>query len=204
MNAITKCQRYAFFRACSEACHNLGINTHCQREAYRKRVMMQETGKNSLSLLNRTTDFDRCMAHFAYDAGDWKAASKFASGDSYRMAVMIRICCQQIMQLKGLLDGSDAAKNYLCGILKQSRIVCGHQPENSSFWMDIPQGSILTIFQILDTHRRRLLAGYPSLVGFKGFDPHIVYNPHDGGICLTFDPHYYDTFNSIKVFVQAS
>lgn len=201
---ITKSQRLAFFRACSAACQNLGLNTQDEREAYRKRVMKEEAGKDHLALLNRTTDFDRCMAHFAKDAGDWETASKFASGDAYRMAVMIRICCQQIMQLKGLPDGSDAAKNYLRGILEQSRIACGTYANDSSFWMDISQDSLLTVFQILDTHRRRLLAGYPSIESLKGFDPQIVYEPYSGGIRLTFNRRHYDTFNSIKVFVKAS
>ena len=201
---ITAAQRSAFFRAMSAACQNLGLNTQNERETYRKRVMKEETRKDHLSQLNRTTDFDRCMAHFAKDAGDWETASKFASGDAYRMAVMIRICCQQIMQLKGLPDGSDAAKNYLRGILEQSRIACGTYANDSSFWMDISQDSLLTVFQILDTHRRRLLAGYPSLDGLKGFDPQIIYEPHSGGIRLTFDRSYYDTYNSLKVFVKAS
>ena len=201
---ITPSQRSAFFRALSAACQNLGLNTQDEREAYRKRVMKEEAGKDHLALLNRTTDFDRCMAHFAKDAGDWESASKFASGDAYRMAVMIRICCQQITQLKGLPDGSDAAKNYLRGILEQSRIACGTYANDSSFWMDISQDSLLTVFQILDTHRRRLLAGYSSLDGLKGFDPQIVYEPHNGGIRLTFNRRHYDTFNSIKVFVKAS
>lgn len=201
---ITAAQRSAFFRAMSAACQNLGLNTQNERETYRKRVMKEETRKDHLSQLNRTTDFDRCMAHFAKDAGDWLTASKFASGDAYRMAVMIRICCQQIMQIKGLPDGSDAAKNYLRGILEQSRIACGTYANDSSFWMDISQDSLMTVFQILDTHRRRLLAGYPSLDGLKGFDPQIIYEPHSGGIRLTFDRSYYDTYNSLKVFVKAS
>ena len=202
--SITPSQRSAFFRALSAACQNLGLNTQDEREAYRKRVMKEEAGKDHLALLNRTTDFDRCMAHFAKDAGDWETASKFASGDAYRMAVMIRICCQQIMQLKGLPDGSDAAKNYLRGILEQSRIACGTYANDSSFWMDISQDSLLTVFQILDTHRRRLLAGYPSLDGLKGFDPQIVYEVAGDRIRLTFNRRHYDTFNSIKVFVKAS
>lgn len=62
---ITKGQRSAFFRALSAACQNLGLNTQDEREVYRKRVMKEETGKDHLAQLNRTTDFDRCMAHFA-------------------------------------------------------------------------------------------------------------------------------------------
>ena len=161
VTGITSKQRFAFFRALSAACQNLGLNTQEERDAYRKQVMREECKKEHLALLNRTTDYDRCMSRFARDAGDWQMASKFATGDTYRLAVMIRICCQQIMQLKGLPDGSDAAINYLRGILEQSQIACGTYVNDSSFWMDISKDSILTVFQILDTHRRRLLAGYP-------------------------------------------
>lgn len=202
---ITKGQRSAFFRALSAACQNLGLNTQDEREAYRKRVMKEETGKEHLALLNRTGDFDRCMAHFAKDSGDWQTAAKFASGDAYRMAVMIRICCQQIMQLKGLPDGSSAAKEYLRAILERSRIACGTNADDQSFWMDISQDSLLIVFQILDTHRRRLLADYPSLDGLKGFDPQIVYKIFpDRRIRLTFNKAYYDTQNSLRVNVHSA
>lgn len=202
--SLTNSQRFAFFRALSAACQNLGIDTQEERETYRKRIMFEETGKKHLALLNRTTDFDRCMARFARDAGDWRTASKFAVGDTYRMAVMIRICCQQIMQLTGHPDGSDAAKNYLRGILERSRIVCGTRADDSSFWMDISKDSLLVVFQILDTHRRRLLAGYPSIDGLKGFDPKIVYTPNGDKIQLKLDASYYSTYDSIRVMVTAS
>lgn len=204
VTGITSKQRFAFFRALSAACQNLGLNTQEERDAYRKQVMREECKKEHLALLNRTTDYDRCMTRFAQDAGDWQTASKFASGDSYRLAVMIRICCQQVMQLKGYPDGSDAATNYLRGILERSQIACGTYVNDSSFWMDISKDSILTVFQILDTHRRRLLAGYQSMRGMKGFDPKIVYAVHGDRITLTFSPRYYDSYNSIKVNVRAS
>lgn len=201
---ITSKQRFAFFRALSAACQNLGLNTQEERDAYRKQVMREECKKEHLALLNRTTDYDRCMTRFAQDAGDWQTASKFASGDAYRLAVMIRICCQQVMQLKGYPDGSDAATNYLRGILERSQIACGTYVNDSSFWMDISKDSVLTVFQILDTHRRRLLAGYQSMRGMIGFDPKIVYAVHGDRITLTFSPRYYDSYNSIKVNVRAS
>ena len=202
---ITKGQRSAFFRALSAACQNLGLNTQDEREAYRRQVMREECKKEHLAQLNRTTDFDLCMARFAKDAGDWQTAAKFASGDAYRMAVMIRICCQQIMQLKGLPDGSSAAKDYLRAILERSRIACGTNADDQSFWMEISQDSLLIVFQILDTHRRRLLADYPSLDGLKGFDPQIVYSIlPDRHIRLTFNKAYYDTQNSLRVNVHSA
>ena len=204
VTGITSKQRFAFFRALSAACQNLGLNTQEERDTYRKQVMCEECKKEHLALLNRTTDYDRCMSRFARDAGDWQTASKFASGDAYRLAVMIRICCQQIMQLKGVPSGSDAANQYLAAILERSRIACGTYANDASFWMDVSKDSLLTVFQILDTHRRRLLADYPSLEGMKAFDTDLVYKPRPGGISVRWDKTYYAAQTSIKVNVQAA
>lgn len=201
---ITKSQRFAFFRACSAACQNLGLDTQDEREAYRRQVMREECKKEHLAQLNRTTDFDLCMARFAKDAGDWQTALKFASGDAYRMAVIIKICCYQIMQLKGVPSGSDAANQYLAAILERSRIACGTYAADASFWMDVSKDSLLTVFQILDTHRRRLLAAYPSLDGMIAFDTDLVYKPRPGGISVRWDKTYYAVQTSIKVNVQAA
>ena len=201
---ITPAQRNAFFRAMSAACQNLGLDTQDDRELYRKQVMREECQKEHLAQLSRTTDFDRCMARFANDAGDWQTAIKFASGDAYRMAVIIKICCYQIMQLKGVPSGSDAANQYLAAILERSRIACGTYANDASFWMDVSKDSLLTVFQILDTHRRRLLSAYPSLDGMKSFEADIVYTPRPGGITVRWDKAYYASLTAIKVNVQAA
>lgn len=204
---ITSKQRFAFFRALSAACQNLGINTQEGREDYRKRVMREECHKEHLAQLNRTTDYDRVMTRFASDAGDWQTASKFASGDSYRMAMIIKICCSQIMQLKGLPEGSDSANRYLAGILEQSKIACGTRCDDASFWMDISPDSLLVLFQILDTHRRRLLSGYAGrgLECVRGFDETMVYVIRsDGHLQIRFDKSYYAGYDTIRVNVHAS
>lgn len=205
---LTQNQKRLFWRAMQAACINLGLSTQTERDDYRHKVLFEETKNRHFAQLNRTIDFDRVMTRLAKDAGDWQTASKFASGDEYRLAVMVKICCSQIMQLKGLPDGSDAAKRYLAGILEQSRIPCGTNVTDSSFWMDISKDSLRIVFQILDTHRRRLLAGYKNagaLEGFHGFDETMVYMAKpDGTITLCFNNGYYDSYNSIKVNVRAS
>ena len=130
---LTQNQKRLFWRAMQAACINLGLSTQTERDDYRHKVLFEETKKRHFAQLNRTIDFDRVMTRLAKDAGDWQTASKFASGDEYRLAVMVKICCSQIMQLKGLPDGSDAAKRYLAGILEQSRIPCGTNVTDSSF-----------------------------------------------------------------------
>ena len=68
---LTPAQRSAFFRALSAASIELGHDTPTAREAYRREVMREETGKEHLAQLSRTKDFDACMRRFASDAGDY-------------------------------------------------------------------------------------------------------------------------------------
>lgn len=204
-NGLTKAQISAFWKAFSSACQNLGLRGHVETENYRKKVLVDETGKESIKALNRTKDFDAVMHRLSADAGNWEMAAKFAAGDEYRVAVMINIVCRQIMQLKGVPEGSDAAMNYLKGVLNQSKICTFEKRSDSSFWMDISRDSALSVFAMLDIHRRRLLTGYvQSCETLKSFDPTIVYKPHDGGLKLIFDKSAYADFNTLKVSVKAS
>ena len=117
---LTSAQRSAFFRALQAASVELGHTTAGEREAYRKTVMREETGKEHLAQLSRTADFDACMCRFAADAGDYETASRFAVADAARRAALVRICCAQVMQLKGCALGTTEAADYLAGIVEQA------------------------------------------------------------------------------------
>ena len=192
---ITQKQRMAFFRAHHAACVNLGYSTTEEREEYRKRVMREEAGKDHLADLGRTGEFDKVMQRFAEDAGDYETACRFAIGDDARKAALIRICCAQVMQLKGCPAGSSEATDYLAGIVEQARVPCGRNLTDYSFWMDVSPDSLTLLFQILDTHRRRLLRGLldgRTLRAFLGFDPHARYElPSTGGVRVCYDPNAY-------------
>lgn len=71
-------------------------------------------------------------------------------------------------------------------------------------WMDVPKASLASVFMMLDTHRRRLLAGYQSAGGlFKSFDASIVYQPREnGGIRISFNKDFYDSYSAVKINVQ--
>ena len=204
---LTSAQRSAFFRACHAACVNLGYSSTDEREEYRKRVMREETGKAHLADLGRTEDFDKVMKRFAADAGDYEAASRFAVGDEARKAALIRICCAQVMQLKGAPAGSTDATDYLSGIVEQARVPCGRNLIDSSFWLDVNPGSLTILFQILDTHRRRLfrqLLDGRTARAVLGFDPTARYelNP-TGGVSICFDSHAYaDLSSKIEVNIR--
>ena len=203
---LTPAQRSAFFRALEAASIELGLDTAEDRETYRKTVMREETGKEHLAQLSRTKDFDACMRRFAADAGDYEAASRFAIADDARKAALVRICCAQVMQLKGCTAGTTEAADYLSGIVEQARVPCGRDIHDSSFWMDCAPGSLLTLFQILDTHRRRLLRGIldpRTARTFIKFDPGIVYQPlPDGGMQIKYVPRAYSSLESVRVNVR--
>lgn len=196
---LTKAQISAYWRAASAGARNLGEPV----EEYRKKVMLEECGLRSMKDLNRTTDFDRVMARFLADAGDYQEASKFAVGDSLRMAVLIRICCAQVMQLLGTTPGSSQAVEYLAGIIRQAHLDCGY---DTAFWMDCPPDSLTALFAMLDTHRRRLLKRLfddDSAHGFLGFDPSVVYAVKpSGGVSMVFNKEAYSDLNSIRLNVR--
>ena len=196
---LTKAQISAYWRAASAGARNLGEAV----EKYRKNVMLEECGLRSMKDLNRTTDFDRVMARFLADAGDYESAAKYAVGDSLRKAVLIRICCAQVMQLLGTTPGSSQAVEYLAGIIRQAHLDCGY---DTAFWMDCPPDSLTALFAMLDTHRRRLLrrlCGDSTLHGFMSFDPSVVYTPRpSGGVSIVFNKEAYSDLNSIRLNVR--
>ena len=201
-------QRSAFFRALQAASIELGYDTPEEREAYRKTVMHEECGKEHLAQLSRTKDFDACMRRFAADAGNFEEAARFAIADDARKAAILRICCAQVLQLKGCVAGTTEAADYLAGIVEQARVPCGRDVRDSSFWMDCAPDNIMTLFQILDTHRRRLLRGLldgRTELAFLGFDPSIVYQPREsGGLGITYDAHAYDSLTSVRIHIRSA
>lgn len=207
-SGLTPAQRSAFFRALQAASIELGHATPEEREAYRKTVMREETGKDHLAQLSRTKDFDACMRRFAADAGDFEAASRFAIADDARKAALVRICCAQVLQLKGCVAGTTEAADYLAGIVEQARVPCGRDVRDSSFWLDCAPSNVLALFQILDTHRRRLLRGLldrRSCRAFLGFDATIIYSPRPtGGVQISYDAHAYDTLTSVRINIRSA
>ena len=200
VETLTKPQLAAYWRAAAAAAREIGEPL----EAYRKRVMSEECGVSSVKALNRTGDFDKVMARFAADAGDYAAAGHFATSDARRLAVLVRICCAQVMQLKGEPEGSTAAADYLAGIARQAHLECG--AADGSFWLDCPPDSLLALFLMLDTHRRRLLrrlAEPSSLRHFMGFNQDIVYKPlPEGGIRITYDGPFYASYTQVRINLQ--
>ncbi len=193
---LTRPQIAAYWRALQAATANLGIFDRADVDAYRKQIMKEECNVDSLKKLNRTGDFDKVMARFAEDAGDYQRATQFAVGDDRRLAVLVRICCEQIMQLTGKPAGSTAARDYIAGIIRRSHILCG-DPTDPGYWVDLGRDSLQAVFSMLDTHRRRLLRR-AGLRTPGGFDPSLVYTPTQIGVTIICNAAYYERVCGIR------
>jgi len=201
---LTAKQRGCFWEAHRAACVELELSTREERETYRKLVMREECGKEHVSQLSRTADFDRVMARFAKDAGDWETAGRFSVADEARQVALIRICLAQLMQLKGCPAGSTDGAEYLAGIVEQAKIPCGRDVRDSSFWLDCNPGNLVTLFRILDTHRRRMLRRLSSEAPL-GFDAGVVYalKPSGDGVVIEWRPGAYaELARSVHVNVK--
>lgn len=160
-NPITRAQYPKFFSMLRKAALNLGLDTPQEVEDYRRKVLREEAGCESIKQLNRKDDFDACIRRFSVDAGDYVQAIEIGLQDAHRKAYVVKVMSVQIMQLKG---GAEAdSRNYLEGIISQARVPCGVCTNDNSFWMDVSPCSLQILVQILDTYRRKLLrANFPA------------------------------------------
>ena len=118
------------------------------------------------------------------EAGNWEMAVKFGgAAPAARWGYIIKAAAAQVIQLMGG-DGSQPgfAAEYIVGVLKQSRLVNGACADLSCFWLDVSIGCCLKVFQMLDTHRRRLLKARGFAPG--AFAPNLRYSySADGSLC---------------------
>lgn len=148
---MTARQRSMYWRTFQAACLAMGIASD-KREEYRKMVMQEEAGVSSTRELDNA-GLDKVLARFSADAGDWQSASRFVGGDVRRAIALVEDVAVQVLLLAG--KGTDAPA-YIAGILRQSQIA-GRVAGDGTFLLDIPGDSVIKVFQMLDTHRRRLL-----------------------------------------------
>ncbi len=191
---MTTPQIKRYWIALKQATNSLGIYDKNEVDEYRKKVMFETCGKTSVKDLDRTADFDAVLGRFYEDAGDYENAAKYVVGDSRRIGFIIKVCAIQLMQLKGA--NQYEARRYLAGVLDRCQIAHGVQLDTDTYWMDLTIGEALKVFQILDTYRRRLLAGYSSRQ--TTFSPSFKYTL-DGPILtrerVTPDYYYNQPFN---------
>jgi len=142
--------------------------TRQERDTARRGVIFRACGKDSLKDVNATGDFDKLMYDVALLAGDYQALTYWVNAKERRTAHMISQCARQIGEIVGEPKGWD----YCQAVFVQARLPAS--------WMDIPDALLFATFEMLDTHRRRMLkrdhgwrgerAGQPL-----GFNPDRIY-----------------------------
>lgn len=151
---MTDKQKRAFWGQFAAACSNLGITSE-DKESYRHAVLEEAAGVRHLSDVNSTTGFEAVMLRLAADAGDWSRASSFAIGNTRRIAAMVEDCARQVFELTGNANGD--AVSYAQGILQRAGLKRAGDTAGKSWYLDYAEATPVKIFQMLDSHRRRLI-----------------------------------------------
>lgn len=183
---ITRNQQMLLFKTLSAACSAQGITSATAKDAYRKRIMQEETGLTSLKYVNRTNEYEAIMRRLAEDAGDYQLAVHFAVGSEHRYSYLAEVCCQQLRQITSCHN--DDTLSYVRGIIQQAGFK--GQVKQGAWWYDLTESELYRLFSMLDTHRRRLLrkTDYRPLT----FDPRIRYVILSTGY-ITIEPHDYSS-----------
>lgn len=150
--SITDKQKRAFWGQLAAACRNLGITSE-EKEAYRHAVLEEAAGVRHLSDVNSTTGFEAVMVRLAADAGDWARASSFTIGSTRRIAAMVEDCARQVFELTGNTNGD--SESYAQGILQRAGLK--RSGSFADWYLDYDEATPVKIFQMLDSHRRRLI-----------------------------------------------
>ena len=175
---MTRAQIKPFFRAVSRAASAQGLVGREAVEAYRREVMREEAGADHAADVDPGSGYDRVMYRLAVDAGDWAAASRYATGEERRMAHLVEQCARQVIELKAIEDDPAALfapetikvspVGYVVGCLRQAGLLVTQTPAGD-WWADISGAAAFSVFRMLDTHRRRLLKrlGWSNPLAFE-------------------------------------
>ncbi len=151
---MTTKQIKAFWVAFGAACRELGLTTKPEQETYRRAVMRQEAAAEHLKDVSPTTGYEAVMMRLKADANDFEGAAALSAGDERRIGAIIADATRQAFELSGK---SGNAVAYVRGILEQSGLIGAGVVAGPSWYMDYPDATPMRIFQMIDTHRRRLL-----------------------------------------------
>ena len=168
---ITSRQLAAFWRTFGIACSEQGIVDKAKQNEYRHRVLIEEAGAESIKELDRTKGYERVMFRLNIDAGRYEYAARYESAEERRFAYMIERCVNQILQLAS--SESHSAERYVCGILYHAKI--NYSKTDDTYWLDLSYTNLCKLFQMLDTHRRRLISRYKGSVPLT-FNPKAFYH----------------------------
>lgn len=154
---LTKPQQAMFWAAFAKAwngyCDVSGQDPDdaAARDAWRRDAIRRATGASSLKHVGRAGAFDRLMIDLAAEAGDFALAADIEVNHAERIRFRCADCARQICEIDGRagMETDEERWRYVAGVAAQAW--------RGRAWLDIPEGDLERVFQMLDTYRRRLL-----------------------------------------------
>lgn len=162
LQTISPQQRNIFFASLYRTTTYLGKHTKEEVEEYRKKIMREELGVDSLTVANGTKDLDKLLKRLAVDRCDYEAAIKLSQGDVKRLRYCIFNAAEKINKLRGSEPYAGEACDYVAGVLRQAGFstMTGHafasKLKCDDGWLDFTEKQMKTVLQILQKHLRRL------------------------------------------------
>lgn len=186
---MTNRQRTLFFNLFARACEAQGIYGSQARETFRHELIARTLPLSGGSLRNvgKGRDFDKLMAELSRLAQSAEASAHFATAEGRRWAYFIEAAARQVCELSAVRasmaeEPSQPPIAYIKGILVQAKWHFALASRGGEWWLDLTQVHEEKLFQMLDTHRRRLLRAIPleksEADGTRlraGFDPDAAY-----------------------------
>ena len=186
---MTNRQRTLFFGLFARACEAQGIYGEQARDAFRHELIARVLPLSGGSLRNigKGRDFDKLMAELSRLAQSAEASAHFATAEGRRWAYFIEAAARQVCELSAVRasmaeEPSQPPIAYIKGILVQAKWHWALAARGGEWWLDLTQVHEEKLFQMLDTHRRRLLRAIPleksEADGTRlraGFDPDAAY-----------------------------
>ena len=155
---MTDKQRIAFFKVFQQAAERQSIPPG-EREAWRHEIVREACGVPSLKAVGSGADFDRLMAHVSRLAESHGEAMRWGTAEGRRLAAMAQAAARPIPALAE--QWAPGAIPYLRGVMAQAGWRDALHAEDGEWWLDLDLPRLQKLFQMLDTHRRRLLRRVP-------------------------------------------
>ena len=152
---LTESQRRTFFAAIRPAAVDVGEKV----EDYRRRILREELGVESLSEVSRGSGFDKLMARVCIDSGDFDRAVKYSRQTLSRRRHLIVAAATKIIRANGFSGTSYA---YIAGVMVQAKMsqrsvaVLSELLVGESAWMEFTEGQLKRLLMMLQTHLRRM------------------------------------------------
>lgn len=152
---LSKSQRLIFWRTFVMAAQVQGISEEA-KDGWRMEIILRTTGRESLTEVARTGEFDALMYELGRLAQDAEVCGKFVNGDAQRLAHRVWENVKAILKMHS--PGhifENAITGYIHGIL--TRRGSGLQNrEKENWWQDLSLPALISLNQITGSAVARL------------------------------------------------